>query len=196
MTTRVPGLVAQGALHDLHWVNRLATQGSHTPEAGARLYRTAAELAQLAGWLLTDHGTSQELVSVGWACYGLALKAARAAGDRPLAAYVISCMSYRATWEGQGMKALRLIRVARRGVTEEMWGMGQALLATRQAGAYAAVGDETGCRRALEEATELGHASGALHAPVSGPAASSTRISKLRPGACFWGSVREPTAVR
>jgi hypothetical protein len=162
------GLVAQGALHDLHWVNRLATQGSYPTEAGVRLYRTAAELAQLAGWLLTDQGTSQELVGVGWACYGLALNAARAAGDRPLAAYVISCMGYRATWDGQATKALRLISIARRGAPEEMWCMGQALLATRQARAYAAVGDEAGCRRALEEAAELGQVSGASHVPSWG----------------------------
>ncbi|GAB2610953.1 hypothetical protein GCM10027168_49810 [Streptomyces capparidis] len=144
-------LVLDWTLHDLRWALRLATESAYDEEAGVRLHRTVAELAQLAGWLAADAG----LPDRSRHCFLTALRAARCAGDRPLAAYVISCMSYRAAWEGHGQEALRLIHIARMGAPQREMGIAGALLATRQARAYASLGDTGGCRRALDEAAEL-----------------------------------------
>ncbi|KPC81585.1 hypothetical protein ADL35_18640, partial [Streptomyces sp. NRRL WC-3753] len=83
-----------------------------------------AELAQVVGWMAADldmAGQSERHLLA-------ALRSARIAGDRALAAYVISCLSYRFTWSGQGREALRLIQIARKGTQDEAPGPGQALL--------------------------------------------------------------------
>ncbi|MFI9203898.1 hypothetical protein [Streptomyces sp. NPDC053048] len=149
-------LVMDWALQDLRWARTMAADYAYPAPTGVRLHRIIAELAQLAGWLAADLGLEARSRS----CFLTALAAARAAGDRPLAAYVISCMSYRAAWAGQGEQALRLIRIARKGSAGEEPGITQALLATRQARAHAGLGDEVGCLRALEEAAELSAAGG------------------------------------
>ncbi|MGI5261481.1 hypothetical protein [Streptomyces angustmyceticus] len=145
------GLVLDWALQDLQWATKLAAACSYDAPTGLRLHRIIAELGQLCAWLTADQGRD-ELSS---ARFLTALGAARAAGDRPLAAYIISCMSYRALWAGRPEDALRLIRIARKGSAREDMGIGQALLATREARAHAGLGDEAGCRRALDEAAEL-----------------------------------------
>ncbi|GHG83429.1 hypothetical protein [Streptomyces griseocarneus] len=150
------GLVMDWALQDLRWARKMATDYAYPVSTGIRLHRIIAELAQLAGWLAADLGLERRSRS----CFLTALEAARTAGDHSLAAYVISCMSYRATWSGRGEEALRLIRIARKGSAGEEPGITQALLATRQARAHAGLGDEAGCRRALEEAAELSQAGG------------------------------------
>jgi hypothetical protein len=48
-----------------------------------------------------------------------------------------------------------LIRIARKGSAKEDFGIGHALLATREARAHARLGDEVGCVRALNEAADL-----------------------------------------
>ncbi|MFI2077441.1 MULTISPECIES: hypothetical protein [Streptomyces] len=150
------GLVMDWALQDLRWARKMAADYAYPASTGVRLHGIIAELAQLAGWLAADLGLERRSRS----CFLTALDAARTAGDRSLAAYVISCMSYRAAWSGRGEEALRLIRIARKGSAGEEPGITQALLATRQARAHAGLGDETGCRRALEEAAELSQAGG------------------------------------
>ncbi|MGW7489596.1 hypothetical protein [Streptomyces sp. NPDC054786] len=148
------GLVLDWALQDLQWAKKLAATYSYDTSTGLRLHRIIAELGQLTAWLTADQGMD-ELSNTRFLS---ALSAARAAGDRPLAAYIISCMSYRAVWAGRTEEALRLIRIARKGSAQEDMGIGQALLATREARARAGLGDEAGCRRALDEAAELSRA--------------------------------------
>ncbi|MGW1196472.1 hypothetical protein ACWD4B_11550 [Streptomyces sp. NPDC002536] len=147
-TTR---LVMDWALEDLRWARTLTTEYSYDAATGAELHRVIAELGQLAGWLAADLGMTQQSHS----CFLTALTAARVAGDRPLAAYVISCMSYRAVWDGRGEEALRLIRIARKGAGREGTGIEQALLATREARAHAALGDAEACQRVLDTAAAL-----------------------------------------
>ncbi|MGN5378575.1 hypothetical protein ACQ4WX_17360 [Streptomyces lasalocidi] len=134
-------LVLEWALQDFQWARRLATECCYDAETGVRLHRGIAELGQLAGWLAADLGMTRRSRS----CFVTALHATHTAGDRALAAYIISCMSYHATWEGRGEEALRLIRIARKGSAVEDMGIGAALLATREARAHASLGDETGC---------------------------------------------------
>lgn len=145
------GLVLDWALQDLQWAQRLAAKYSYDASTGRRLHRIIAELGQLTAWLTADQGMDE----LSNSRFLSALGAARAAGDRPLAAYIISCMSYRAGWAGRAEEALRLIRIARKGSAQEDMGIGQALLATREARAHASLGDEAACQRALEDAAEL-----------------------------------------
>ncbi|MEI5131909.1 hypothetical protein RB199_06665 [Streptomyces libani] len=145
------GLVLDWALQDLQWAERLAAKYSYDASTGRRLHRIIAELGQLTAWLTADQGMDE----LSNSRFLSALGAARAAGDRPLAAYIISCMSYRAGWAGRAEEALRLIRIARKGSAQEDMGIGQALLATREARAHASLGDEAACQRALEDAAEL-----------------------------------------
>lgn len=145
------GLVLDWALADLQWAQKLAAKYAYDTATGLQLHRIIAELGQLTAWLTADQGMD----ALSTSRFLTALGAARAAGDRPLAAYIISCMSYRAAWAGRAEEALRLIRVARKGTAREEMGIGQALLATREARAHASLGDEAGCQRALEEAAEL-----------------------------------------
>lgn len=145
------GLVLDWALADLQWAQRLAAKYAYDAATGLQLHRIIAELGQLTAWLTADQGMD----ALSTSRFLTALGAARAAGDRPLAAYIISCMSYRAAWAGRAEEALRLIRIARKGTAREEMGIGQALLATREARAHASLGDEAGCQRALEEAAEL-----------------------------------------
>jgi hypothetical protein len=146
-------LVMDWALQDLQWARTLATECSYDVITGVRLHRIIAELGQVGGWLAADLGMARRSRS----CFLTALNAARTADDRALAAYIISCLSYRAAWEGRGKEALRLIRIARKGSAAETQGIARALLATREARAHAALGDEIRCARALEEAAELSH---------------------------------------
>ncbi|MFG2092347.1 hypothetical protein [Streptomyces sp. NPDC048612] len=150
------GLVLEWALQDLQWAEKLAAQYSYDAPTGRQLHRIIAELGQLTAWLTADQGMD-ELSSSRFLA---ALGAARAAGDRPLAAYIISCMSYRAGWAGRTDEALRLIRIARKGSAHEDMGIGQALLATREARAHAGLGDEAACQRALDDAAELSRTGG------------------------------------
>ncbi|MGW8557767.1 hypothetical protein [Streptomyces tubercidicus] len=145
------GLVLDWALQDLQWAERLAAKYAYDASTGRQLHRILAELGQLTAWLTADQGMDE----LSNSRFLAALDAARAAGDRPLAAYIISCMSYRAGWAGRAEEALRLIRIARKGSAQEDMGIGRALLATREARAHAGLGDEAACQRALDEAAEL-----------------------------------------
>ncbi|MFE1173164.1 hypothetical protein [Streptomyces sp. NPDC058773] len=156
------GLVLDWALQDLQWTEKLAAKYSYDAATGRQLHRILAELGQLTAWLTADQGMD-ELSSSRFLA---ALGAARAAGDRPLAAYIISCMSYRAGWAGRAEEALRLIRIARKGSAQEDMGIGHALLATREARAHAALGDEAACQRALDDAAALSGAGGPAAEPL------------------------------
>ncbi|MFF4159212.1 hypothetical protein [Streptomyces sp. NPDC001678] len=154
-------LVMEWALQDLRWVRKLTEEYAYDAPTGVLLHQIAAELGQLAGWLAADMGQEE----LGTSCFLAALSAARTARDRSLAAYIISCMSYRAAWDRRGDEALRLIRVARMGSAREGGGLDQALLASREARAHAALGDVKGGQRALEEAAGLAEGAGLPDAP-------------------------------
>ncbi|GAA0338483.1 hypothetical protein [Streptomyces blastmyceticus] len=144
-------LVLDWTLQDLRWARKLAAEASYDEPTGVRLHTAVAELGQLAGWIAADLGMEAQSRThlLG------ALHAARTAGDRLLGAYIISCLSYHAAWDRRGEEALRLIRIARKGVENEPVGLGQALLATRQARAHASLGDRKSCERVLDEAAGL-----------------------------------------
>ncbi len=154
-------LVLDWALHELRWAESLLAQLSTGRPIDPRLHRAVAELRQLVGWVAADLGRER----LGQSYLLSALDAARTAGDRGLAAHIISCMSDQARWQGRGEEALRLARIARKGSVGEPIGIAHALLATRQALAHATIGDEEGCRLALEEATQLAGSVRPGHSP-------------------------------
>jgi tetratricopeptide (TPR) repeat protein len=148
----IPGttMVANWSVHELEWAIRMAHESSYGQELGVRLYGKIAELAQLAGWLLADlgqHGRGQHYLLAG-------LRAATLSGDRSLGAYILSCISYHLTWQGNGRDALRLLRIADAGLDGDSVGAVRSLLATRRARAHAQLGDERACRSQLSEAAE------------------------------------------
>lgn len=154
-------LVMDWAVQELCWARKLIAECSYDRETELRLHRAAAELAQLAGWMAVDLGMPGRSERYLLA----ALRSAHTAGDRALAGHIISCLSYRSTWNGHGQEALRLVQIARKGTEERPAGPDQALLASRQARAYAALGDTVGCGRSLEEAQELIGDGDTSHAP-------------------------------
>ncbi|WP_229851840.1 hypothetical protein [Streptomyces albospinus] len=144
------------AAQDLRWAMTLVDTCSYDQETGILLHRLVAELAQIVGWVAADLGDEAH----GRHYLLHALRSARLAGDRALAAHIISCLSYLAMWHGRGEEALRLIQIARKGTDGQAPSPGQALLASRQARAHASLGDLEGCTRALEETAAIQEAMG------------------------------------
>ncbi|MDT0346887.1 ATP-binding protein [Streptomyces litchfieldiae] len=138
-------------VHDLRWIARLLRTCAHDRDQALRLHRDIAELAQLAGWLATDLGRD----AAARRYYLLGLRAATVAGDRPLGAYILSCLGYQAMWNGQDRPALQLVRIARKGLGDRADRRLRALLASREARVHAKLGDEWAFHHAAFEATEL-----------------------------------------
>ncbi|MCK2244324.1 MULTISPECIES: hypothetical protein [unclassified Crossiella] len=141
-------VVADWSSHDLLWVTTLINDGAYDSTLGRRLYQAAAELALIAGWVFSDHcrhGAGQRALLVG-------LRAAKLAGDRQLGAYILSCIAYHLTWHGHASDALRLLRIASKGLGRAVGGRVPAVLATRRARAHAQLGEKSACTRALTEA--------------------------------------------
>jgi hypothetical protein len=147
--TRGGTVVLDWAGHDLKWACELVRRGAYDYDNGVRLHSILAELAQLAGWLALDAGRHGEAHRY-WI---LGLHAAQTADDRQIGANIVSCLSYQAVYTNRGQDALSLIKVARRAVQGVASGALQALLATRQARAFALLQDRQFCQQALEVAS-------------------------------------------
>lgn len=139
--------VAQG---DLHIVTELLRNSSYTTELGQRLYRLAAELGRLAGWIAFDTG----LHAAAQRYYAAALHCAHTAGDRPLGAHILAGMSFQATLAGTPQDGVSLADTAADHTTHAGPRV-RALIATRQARAAARAGDSAACDRALHRAEQL-----------------------------------------
>ena len=123
---------------------------------------TEADLAEvLIGWLLIDLGYRGE----GQQYLLAALREAARIGDRALGAYILSCLGYDLMWHGDARDALRVIGIARMGARDGATGAVGALMATRMARAYAHLGEDAKCRKAIEEAAQLISASAISASP-------------------------------
>lgn len=127
-------------------------EGAYTDEIGRQLYRATAELAQLAGWVNADAGqperAARQLVA--------GVHAAHAAGDRAVAANLISTLSYQVANTGDPGSAVLLARSAAAGVGERRsTPLVRALLLERVAWACAKLGDRRGAERTLRTVEEL-----------------------------------------
>ncbi|WP_433027862.1 transcriptional repressor NsdA [Streptomyces sp. CA-181903] len=138
------GLRRKAVVGQLHEVTDLL-QEPQADETSKRLFKVAAELAQLAGWMSYDvglHPTAQKY-------FVLALHAAKEAGDRPLGSYVLSSMSRQMIHLGRPEDALELIHLGQYGSRETATPRIQAMLYAMEARAYATMGQPAKTKRAV-----------------------------------------------
>ncbi|MFD0330411.1 tetratricopeptide repeat protein [Streptacidiphilus monticola] len=127
---------------------RLLNFGSYTARTEQRLQSGAGELAISVGWLAHDSGHWAEARSF----YAEALATARMADDPALEAHSFCNSAFLARDAGRPREAVRAAQAARSAAT----GLGSerllALLALREAGGWAVLGDRRATERALLEA--------------------------------------------
>ncbi|MET9733955.1 hypothetical protein ABZZ79_25875 [Streptomyces sp. NPDC006458] len=143
------GLRRKAVVGQLHEVTDLLQESQ--PEATSRrLFKVAAELAELAGWMSYDVG----LQPTAQKYFVLALHAAKEAGDRPLGSYVLSSMSRQMIHLGRPEDALELIHLAQYGSRDCASPRTQAMLYAMEARAYANMGQPGKCKRAVRMAED------------------------------------------
>jgi hypothetical protein len=143
------GLRRKAVVGQLHEVTDLLQEPQ--PESTARrLFKVAAELAELAGWMSYDVG----LQPTAQKYFVLALHAAKEAGDRPLGSYVLSSMSRQMIHLGRPEDALELIHLAQYGSRDCASPRTQSMLYAMEARAYANMGQPGRCKRAVRMAED------------------------------------------
>ncbi|MFE3639022.1 hypothetical protein [Streptomyces cellostaticus] len=143
------GLRRKAVVGQLHEVTDLLQEPQ--PEGtGRRLFKVAAELAELAGWMSYDVG----LQPTAQKYFVLALHAAKEAGDKPLGSYVLSNMSRQMIHLGRPDDALELIHLAQYGSRDCASPRTQAMLYAMEARAYANMGQPGKCKRAVRMAED------------------------------------------
>jgi hypothetical protein len=143
------GLRRKAVVGQLHEVTDLL-QEPHPERVTRRLYRIAADLAALAGWMSYDIGlqpTAQKYLV-------LALHATKEVEDRPLGAFVLSSMSRQMIHLNRPDDALELIHLAQYGSRDTAGATTQAMLYALEARAYANMGQVTKCHRAVRMAED------------------------------------------
>ncbi|CAK7280668.1 hypothetical protein ACNFR7_22140 [Streptomyces sp. RM1] len=143
------GLRRKAVVGQLHEVTDLLQE----PQPGAttrKLFKVAAELAELAGWMSYDVG----LQPTAQKYFVLALHAAKEAGDRPLGSYILSSMSRQMIHLGRPDDALELIHLAQYGSRDCASPRAQAMLYAMEARAYANMGQPGRTKRAVRMAED------------------------------------------
>ncbi|MDI3388407.1 hypothetical protein QIS99_19680 [Streptomyces sp. B-S-A8] len=143
------GLRRKAVVGQLHEVTDLLQE----PQPAAterRLFKIAAELAELAGWMSYDVG----LQPTAQKYFVLALHAAKEAGDKPLGSYVLSGMSRQMIHLGRPDDALELIHLAQYGSRDCATPRTQAMLYAMEARAYANMGQPSKTKRAVRMAED------------------------------------------
>lgn len=143
------GLRRKAVVGQLHEVTDLL-QEPQPEAANRRLFKVAAELAELAGWMSYDVG----LQPTAQKYFVLALHAAKEAGDRPLGSYVLSSMSRQMIHLGRPEDALELIHLAQYGSRDCASPRTQSMLYAMEARAYANMGQPGRCKRAVRMAED------------------------------------------
>ncbi|MGH4002546.1 MAG: helix-turn-helix domain-containing protein [Pseudonocardiaceae bacterium] len=129
---------------ELSEVQDVVHSASYTEKVGRRLLTVVGELAQLAGWVASDAGRYSEAQRI----YLDGVSAAQCANGRPLAAQLLSSLSYQIANVGHPHDAAVLARSAVKGA-DDASPMVRALLWERVAWASAKSRDDAGTRRAL-----------------------------------------------
>ncbi|MFS4094832.1 hypothetical protein [Streptomyces sp. AF1A] len=143
------GLRRKAVVGQLHEVTDLLQEPQ--PEATTRkLFKVAAELAELAGWMSYDVG----LQPTAQKYFVLALHAAKEAGDRPLGSYILSSMSRQMIHLGRPDDALELIHLAQYGSRDCASPRTQSMLYAMEARAYANMGQPGKTKRAVRMAED------------------------------------------
>src|SRR5690606_9045688 len=115
-----------------------------------RLFKVAAELAELAGWMSYDVG----LQPTAQKYFVLALHAAKEAGDRPLGSYILSSMSRQMIHLGRPDGARALRHRAACGSRDCAGPRTRSTLYAMEARAYANMGQPGRCERAVRMAED------------------------------------------
>ncbi|MEU7059646.1 hypothetical protein [Streptomyces sp. NPDC046197] len=143
------GLRRKAVVGQLHEVTDLLQEPQ--PEATTRrLFKVAAELAELAGWMSYDVG----LQPTAQKYFVLALHAAKEAGDKPLGSYILSSMSRQMIHLGRPEDALELIHLAQYGSRDCASPRTLSMLYAMEARAYANMGQPGKCKRAVRMAED------------------------------------------
>ena len=122
---------------------------SSTTALTRRTFAVAGQMAQMVGWLafdLGEDGLAQRMYLVG-------LRAAAAAGDRPLGALILSCIAQQQTWRDRSGDAVSIMEILGQ-LEQQMPPRVQALLAMRRARAFAATGRHRATALSLDQAFE------------------------------------------
>ncbi|WP_281154311.1 hypothetical protein [Streptomyces sp. HYC2] len=143
------GLRRKAVVGQLHEVTDLLQEPQPEP-TGRQLFKVAAELAELAGWMSYDVG----LQPTAQKYFVLALHAAKEAGDKPLGSYVLSSMSRQMIHLGRPEDALELIHLAQYGSRDCASPRTQSMLYALEARAYANTGQPGKCKRAVRMAED------------------------------------------
>ncbi|GAA2440544.1 hypothetical protein GCM10010433_46890 [Streptomyces pulveraceus] len=127
----------------------LLDSGAATRRSTAdRLHAGAGELAISVGWLAHDSGRFEDARSH----YAEALATARVAGDAALEAHAFCNTSFLARDTGRPRESVRAAEAGQRAAQPLGSPRLLALLALREAGGRAGLGDRTGCERAIGRA--------------------------------------------
>lgn len=143
------GLRRKAVVGQLHEVTDLL-QEPQPADTAQRLFKCAAELAELAGWMSYDVG----LQPTAQKYFVLALHAAKEAGDKPLGSYILSSMSRQMIHLGRPDDALELVHLAQYGSRDCATPRTQAMLYAMEARAYANMGQPSKCKRAVRMAED------------------------------------------
>ncbi|MEV7777330.1 hypothetical protein [Kitasatospora sp. NPDC088351] len=127
-----------------------ALEDRQTPEIEKRLYCIMAQLAGTAATMAWDSGQQRRAQDY----YGLALRAAHAGGDWPFGANVLAGMARQMLYGDRPNDALELVRLAQEGSRSTNGPRVRAMLRTREAWAYAAMGRVPAFWRATDQAQE------------------------------------------
>ncbi len=129
----------------------LLRTASYDERLGRRLLSAIAELCQLAGWVAMDAGLSVPASRY----FTGGVKAAHAANNQPVAANLISTLSYQVANQGDPADAVLLSHTACQGARRTATATTLALLKERVAWAHAKVGELTNTEKALAEVDRL-----------------------------------------
>ncbi|MCN9242812.1 hypothetical protein NGF19_18750 [Streptomyces sp. RY43-2] len=143
------GLRRKAVVGQLHEVTDLL-QEPQPEDTTRRLFKVAAELAALAGWMSYDVG----LQPTAQKYFVLALHAAKEAGDKPLGSYILSSMSRQMIHLGRPDDALELIHLAQYGSRDCASPRTQSMLYSLEARAFANMGQPSRCKRAVRMAED------------------------------------------
>lgn len=152
---------------------RLREAPQDTPET-RRAFRVGAELADIAAtmtWDAGSHGSAQRY-------FVLAAQLAHAAGDDALAAVALASLARQCYDLGRPADGLDVVQLAQYGTRRTATPRLRAVLATREAWAYAQTGDARAFRRAVGLAEDY-HAEGPRERDAATPSARSLDAAEL-----------------
>ncbi len=142
----VSGRTSHTLVHqELQATTKLLDEAALTEDQARRLFTATGELAQLAAWVAADAGLYKQAARYTEG----GVLAAHAAGNEPLAANIISTLSYQLANTGSPRQAALLARTAYAGARYSATASTKALLLERVAWADAKSGDLVSCERAL-----------------------------------------------